>query len=321
MIDCQLREPVLVIGYNRPRYLAAVLDRIRDAAPERLYFAVDGPRADRPEDDADVQACRDLVANVDWPCEVHKLFRDRNLGCGAAVTAAITWFLDHEDRGLILEDDVVPDPSFFPFCAELLDRYQNDDRVLAVSGSNVVPRGHLSQPDLPYRFSQIPHIWGWAVWRRTWSQHRLDLGVWQDKLDAPTLWTRTGGSLTGTLVWAGTFEMVSQGLLDTWDVQLVFASMISGQWTATSNVNLTENIGSEAATHHPASQYITQPVGQARLPLDDVPLVLDAKADTWTRIQHFQASARARQALGLRSPRFRKFLEEVRHLSRGQRSV
>jgi hypothetical protein len=311
-----LEEPVLAIAFNRPKYFTELLTRLRTAAPQRLYIAVDGARASRPDDEAAVQACRDLTRTVDWPCEVRTLFQSQNLGCGAGVTAAITWFLENEERGIILEDDILPDPTFFPYCAALLERFAEDDRVFAISGCNLVPPEHQTDPELPYRFSQVPHIWGWAAWRRTWQNHRLELGDWQDGLDARTLWDRTGQSLTGALTWGAVFEMVSQGLVDTWDAQLVYASMQTGQWTATCNVNLTENVGSEGATHENATDYDAQPVRGVRLPLVEVPVVLDHGADRWTRTHHFQSAARARQAMGLRSSRFRDFVDEVRQLSR-----
>ena len=116
-------EPVLLIAFNRPDHLIKVIDRLREVKPSAIYFAVDGARADRLEEKSKVDACRALVAAFDWPCEVKTLFHDTNLGCGLGVSTAITWFFENVERGIILEDDIVPDPSFFPFCSDLLDRY------------------------------------------------------------------------------------------------------------------------------------------------------------------------------------------------------
>ena len=283
-------EPVLVMAFNRPDHLHTLIDRLREVEPARVYLAVDGARTDRPDEAARVQACRDLSSALDWGCEVHTLFQDRNLGCGQGVSTAITWFFDHEERGIILEDDIIPDPSFFPYCAELLDRYEHDMRVFAISGCNFVPPTAQTHPEQAYRFSQVPHIWGWATWRRSWAQHRLDISGWRRDLPARQLWARSGHSLAGALYWASTFELLARKQVDTWDGQFVLASMESHQWTATSNVNLVENLGfGEDATH--TRQEVHLPSVQAiRLPTAPVPVVLDSRADAWTRKNHFGVS-------------------------------
>ncbi len=240
-----------------------------------------------------VQACRDLVSTVDWDCEVQTLFQDSNLGCGLGVSTAISWFFANEERGIILEDDIIPDPSFFPYCAELLDRYENDQRVFAISGCNFVPPEAQSHPELAYRFSQVPHIWGWATWRRSWAQHRLDIAGWRSQLPPTRLWARAGRSLPASVYWASTFELLARKEVDTWDGQLVLASMVSHQLTATSNVNLVENIGfGPTATHTVEDLHELRAVEPITLPTAPVDVVLDARADAWTRKHHFRATWR-----------------------------
>lgn len=285
-------EPVLVIAFNRPDHLMAVIDRLRDVAPPRLFLAVDGPRSQRDGEAERVQACRDLAVAIDWPCDVQTLFHETNLGCGLGVSTAISWFFTHVERGIILEDDIIPDPSFFPFCAELLDRYEKDSRVFAVSGCNFVPRSEMSSVGA-YRFSQVPHIWGWATWRRSWERHRLDIPEWRKDLPPLALWRRAGRSVPGAVYWAATFELLARKRVDTWDGQLVLASMVAGQLTATSNVNLVSNIGfGETATHTVEDRDELLPVRPIDLPTSPVPVVLDEKADAWTRRHHFRATWR-----------------------------
>lgn len=281
-------EPVLLIGFNRPDLMARVIDRIKQAEPQQLFIAVDGPRPDRPEDLGRAQACRDLSESVDWPCEVHTLFQEENLGCGRGVSTAISWFFDHVERGIILEDDILPDSSFFAFCAELLERYKDDERVFAVSGCNLVPRSRLSQPDAPYRFSQIPVVWGWATWRRSWENYRLDISDWRKHLPARSLLKRLGGSPASAAFWATEFELTGRGNVDTWDWQLTLAAMVGGQWTATSNVNLVENIGFGAdATHTTIGSARLAPPRAVVLPLPEMPVVQDVMADRWATTHHF----------------------------------
>ena len=296
-----MSEAVLVMAFNRPDHLRVLLDRLREVQPERMYVAIDGARTHKEGEEERVQACRDLVATIDWPCAVETLYQDHNLGCGLGVTSAISWFFSREERGIILEDDIIPDPTFFPYCAELLDRYQDDRRVFAVSGCNFVPPAAQTHPELPYRFSQVPHIWGWATWRRSWAQHRLDIAGWRSQLPPIQLWERSGRSIPGAMFWGSTFEMLARKEVDTWDGQFVLASMLTGQLTATSNVNLVENIGfGQEATHTVQDMDDLRAVEPIRLPTAPVPVVLDQRADAWTRKHHFGATYAGMVDKGLR---------------------
>lgn len=287
----EVTEPVLVIAFNRPDHLRTLLDHLRQVQPRRVFFAVDGPREGRPEEAARVQACRDLAAAIDWPCSLETLFQEANLGCGLGVSTAISWFLGRVERGIILEDDIIPDPSFYVFCTELLDRYAEDERVLAISGCNFVPPQFQSRPEDPYRFSQIPHIWGWATWRRAWARHTLDIPDWRRRVGLARLWSRSGRSLAGALYWASTFELLARKEVDTWDGQLVLTAMEHGQLTATSNVNLVRNIGfDESATHTFEDRGDLQPVIPMALPTRSVTVEVDERADAYTRRTHFRAS-------------------------------
>jgi len=285
------RQPVLVMAFNRPDHLQILIDRLFEIRPQRVYFAVDGARADREDEVSRVHECQEIIESIDWIPDKRTLFQDNNLGCGLGVSTAISWFFQTEEAGIILEDDIIPDPTFFPYCADLLDRYRDHPRVFAISGCNFVPPSAQTHPELPYRFSQVPHIWGWATWRDRWAQHHLDIAGWQKQLPPVQLWQRSGRSLSGATYWATLFELLARKEVDTWDGQLVYASMLSEQWTATSNVNLIRNIGfDELATHTLEDREELLPIEPITLPLADVPVELDHRADAWTRKHHFRAT-------------------------------
>lgn len=166
-VDQNLSTPVLMVVFNRPENTRRVFEAVRAARPERLYLAADGPRADRPGETGSTAATRAVVLeHVDWPCEVKTLLRDENLGVKRAVGGAIDWFFEQEEHGIILEDDCLPDQSFFPYCEELLDRYRDDQRVWQIGGNCYLK----DRPESPsYFFSKYPHIWGWATWRDRWQ--------------------------------------------------------------------------------------------------------------------------------------------------------
>jgi hypothetical protein len=283
-------EPVLLIAFNRPVEFARVVDRLRAVAPSRIYVAVDGPRPGHPTDAEQVARTKAVVDTIDWPCTVTTLYRDENLGCGRGVSGAISWFLEHEERGIILEDDILPQPTFFDFCTELLDRYEDDPRVLAISGCNFVPPEQLGRPG-GYRFSRVPHIWGWATWRRAWNLHSWDIADWQRDLPPARLWKATGRSVAGYLHWKTLFDMMARHEIDTWDFQLVYAGMVNEALTATSNVNLVDNIGWGAdATHTADRPSYLRPSEPMALPTAPVPVEVDEQADNWSRRVVFGAT-------------------------------
>ena len=284
-------EAVLLMGFNRPVLLQALIERLREVQSPRVYLAVDGPRTDWPGEAELVGACRSLADTIEWTPSVHTLFQDTNLGCGRGVSTAISWFFEHESRGIILEDDILPDPSFFHFCETLLDRYADDDRVFAISGCNFVPPEMQSDSEQPYRFTNVPHIWGWATWRRSWQGYHLDIENWRSRLPLKRLWQASDRSLPSMVYWASTFELLARKQIDTWDGQLVLTAMERGQLVANSNVNLIQNNGfGETATHTIEDRNDLRSVEPMEFPMAEVPVVRDQKADAWTREHHFLAT-------------------------------
>ena len=169
-LETDVKTPILFLISSRPDTTRRVFEAIRTARPRQLFIAADGPRPHKAGEVERCAECRRIVSEVDWPCEVHTLFRDVNLGCGPGVSSAITWFFEHVEEGIILEDDTLPGPGFFRFCSELLERYRHDTRVWAVSGSSL-PSPLIEKSEYSYFFSNWDYIWGWATWRRAWKYY------------------------------------------------------------------------------------------------------------------------------------------------------
>ena len=286
-------EPLLLIAFNRPDEFTALIERLREIQPSRIYVAIDGPRVGNAQDTLEVSRCRYLVSTIDWTQDVRTNFHEHNLGCGLGVATALEWFFAHEERGIILEDDILPQPSFFDYCTELLDHYEDDERVLAISGCNFVPLEHQSRPEYSYRFSRVPHIWGWATWRRSWALYDLDMSDWTSRMSSRRLWKVSGRSPAGFVFWRSIFDLMSRKQVDTWDMQLVFEGMVREMWTATSNVNLVDNIGFGAdATHTERRPEYLRPGENLEFPLSHPPVQVDEKADRWSRRVVFEATTR-----------------------------
>ena len=299
-------EPLLLIGFNRPELFGQLIARLSETQPSKIYVAIDGPRVGNPTDLEKVTATRDLVNSIDWPCKVETLFQEHNLGCGQGVSAALNWFFAHEERGIILEDDILPKASFFGFCSELLDRYEDDDRVLAISGCNFVPPEFVTSGG-EYRFSRVPHIWGWATWRRSWVLHDLDISDWRERMPPRKLWEVSGHSVSGFIFWRSIFDLMARGAIDTWDMQFVFAGMDRNMLTATANTNLVDNIGwGTSATHTSDRPKYLRTSENIELPTGPITVEVDEKADVWSRRVVFGASS-----VGLIKQTYRYFKQRV----------
>ena len=158
---------VVLLVFNRPEHTRIVANRVREARPRAVYVVADGPR---PVNSTDEQLCADVrgvIGDIEWDCPVHTLYAENNMGLKARVSSGLDWVFDHEESAIILEDDCLPDPSFFPYATELLERYASDARIGIVSGNNFL-RGH-SIDDHSYYFSPDVRIWGWATWARVWK--------------------------------------------------------------------------------------------------------------------------------------------------------
>lgn len=169
-----MNKPVLFLTFNRLDYVKKTFEQIRIAKPPRFYVASDGPREHVYGEQKNVQEVRDYILNnIDWNCEVKTRFLDKNSGgCANGVSGAVTWFFKNEKDGIILEDDCVPNQSFFKFCEELLDKYKDDKRVWHISGDAPIDNVKIKES---YYFAKIEHCWGWASWADRWEHFKLDM--------------------------------------------------------------------------------------------------------------------------------------------------
>jgi hypothetical protein len=232
-----LKTAMLFLIFKRLDTTKQVFEAIKQAKPPKLYIAADGPR-DHVEGEAEkVKAVREYVINnIDWDCEVKTLFREKNLGCGKAVSEAITWFFENEEQGIILEDDTVPSQSFFWFCEELLEKYKNEKKIWHIGGTNY--QDGIIRGDGSYYFSALPHIWGWATWADRWKFYDLEM---KDILDDKFIDNYWKGS--AAKYWKKIFWKMKKFEIDTWDYQWTFTIWRNKGLSIIPNINLVKNIG------------------------------------------------------------------------------
>ncbi len=163
-----------MVAFNRPQLTKEVLLAVKEAKPTKLFLVIDGPRSGNQEDERLTQQVKDLFDEISWPCEVHRKYRNENYGCGKGMMDAISWFFEHVESGIILEDDCVPCADFFAYAAEALEHYRDDERVMHINGNNFAAPASLFDEG-GAKACNLAQVWGWATWARAWKQYQSDL--------------------------------------------------------------------------------------------------------------------------------------------------
>jgi hypothetical protein len=244
MMDYTLRHPVLLHFFTRSETTLRVLERIREARPPQLFLSCDGARPGRPGERERVEDVRrQVLARIDWPCEIHTRFLDDNLGAIRAVAGAVGWFFEQVEAGIILEDDCLPDPSFFQFCDELLDKYRDDPRVMSICGNQHL-RGRKMGGGASYWFSTLSSEWGWATWRRSWALYDFEMRRWPEfRPRRRWLYDRCGRDLFIACRVHMMLDRIHAGDIRTWDWQFLFAHLAHDGLCIWPAENLVSNIG------------------------------------------------------------------------------
>ncbi|MFD1466652.1 nucleotide-diphospho-sugar transferase [Hymenobacter caeli] len=239
--------PILLLIFNRLETTVSVLEAIRSIKPKQLFIAADGPRESKLGENDLCNKIRNLVEeSIDWPCDVHKLYRSENLGCGLAVSSAIDWFFSIVDMGIILEDDTLPNETFFKYCQSLLIQYKDDDEVMHICGSNLqcgLKRGNYS-----YYFSKYPLVWGWATWKSSWNKYSFTIGDSVDQIkDNLSQSIYDSNELD---FYVNALMSVKNKQIDTWDYQWLYTLLKFKGISIVPCFNLITNTGFNQSASH-----------------------------------------------------------------------
>lgn len=271
--------PVLLIFFCRPGPFSQTFNAVRRARPSKLYLYQDGPRegAAHDSDLTGIEACRQIVeTGIDWDCEVHTKFQAKNVGCDPSEYLAQKWMFETEERGIILEDDDVAMQSFFPYCAELLEKYKNDERIAMVSGRNQLGGYHPHSGS--YFFSSTCSICGWATWKRvvdTWEEHYDSL---DDEYVVKCLKENFKDEALDKHI-ATMFAQKEDGRAF-YETILGLSRFAQHRLTIVPCVNMIQNVGNVAGATHlndPNGRTYTIPVGDSSFPLIHPKYVMDDK--------------------------------------------
>lgn len=243
-----MNTPVLFIIFKRYDTALKVFNAIRAARPQKIYVAADAPRNDAEAEDC--QKTRDIIKLVDWDCEVKTLFQTENQGCGIGPYKAISWFFENEEQGIILEDDCLPHPDFFPYCEELLNKYKDNESITLITGRNSFKK--IDKTDTSYFLSALHFCWGWASWRRVWQKYDYTLKDVTPPKYFKALLKYFGHKNIFTIMWRMNIFYFCKNKCpkDIWDYQFCISTQMVGGYTLVPIQNLISNIGNdERATH------------------------------------------------------------------------
>lgn len=236
--------PVLVTMFNRSDHAERVIAAVARVKPKQIFLAVDGPRAEVPSDRAGVEGCRALVSVIDWECEVKTRFREENMGCRGGMIDAVSWFFDHVESGVILEDDCLPHESFFTYASAVFSAFGDDPRLMQLSGY-----GHVKNPTGRVYFLPLTSSWGWGTTRRVWREFvRLREGIVEDFEKHPEL--HASFDLDGSYPYSEMFVRNVQGKVSSWAILFYWFVFRSEGLVAYPPQSLIRNIGFDGTGTH-----------------------------------------------------------------------
>ncbi|MDO8495019.1 MAG: glycosyltransferase family 2 protein [bacterium] len=248
--DFKLTTPVAFMVFNRPGKTARVFEAIKKARPEKLYIIADGPRHEAEA--IKCQEVRNIIEQgIDWPCQVFKNYADKNLGCKKRISSGLDWLFANTEEAIIIEDDCLPDQSFFPFCQELLAKYRHDERIMHIGGYNMAVKDQKFRCNESYYFSNIGLICGWATWRRAWQYYDVNVKKWPE-IKKSGLLERVLKNPPAVEHYNHLFDQYYAQTVDSWDTQWFFTRWTQGGLSIVPKTNLMTNIGFDTEGAHKA---------------------------------------------------------------------
>lgn len=285
------QTPILFLVFNRPDTTNQVFERIRALKPLKLYVASDGARINKTGEDLLVQETRAIIQSIDWDCEIKTLFRAENLGCKVAVSSAIDWFFENEEQGIILEDDCLPNESFFHFCEQLLNQYKKHNEIMHISGNNF--QDGIIRGDGSFYFSKYNHIWGWATWKRAWILYNVNLEI-ENENEIEDFIKGNFEAKKEQLFWTKLYKNFTKSAIDTWDYQWTYAIWKNNGLSIIPNKNLVSNIGFDSNGTHTNGKDILGLGNTKTFTISEIinpsVIAINKKADKYTLDHYFNPS-------------------------------
>lgn len=250
---------VLIIFFVRDEVLKKTFEAVKKARPRRLLLWQDGPREGRQDDIEGIKRCRKIVEDIDWDCEVYTTYNEKNIGCDPSIYYAYKWAFSKVDKCIFLEDDQVPNQSYFKFCKELLDKYENDTRISHICGMNYTEVA----PDCEADYLFAPFGSGaWATWKRVVDEWEDDYAFLDSNVEESFIKERYGKLAEISLKNAERHKKTGK---EFWESIVGCNCMFNNQLAIIPKRNMVSNIGLTTNSTHSNTQKKYLPKATARL--------------------------------------------------------
>ena len=264
--------PIVVFIYRRPYLAAQVFEQIRRVKPTKLYVIADGPQNEDVR-----QACQETRAlfsdsQIDWDCQIIRNFSDTNMGLCKRIQSGLGHVFESEDSAIILEDDCLPNESFFGFCRKMLDAYKDDKRIGAVAGSNFFQQDYIS--DTPYFFSRVFQCYGWATWSDRWSLYDANIHKWHGWKNRQLIQYITGSAIAAKSRMQEV-RALENDRVQSWAYKFALSLLLHSMQCIIPRNNMVSNIGSGIDSTNSLSQ--NEPF--SLLPTTEMDLNFEVKQD------------------------------------------
>lgn len=239
--------PVALFVYNRPEHTQRTVNSLREneIAPQSdLFVFCDGAKNEAGT--VAVQQVRQYIHGLDGFRSLTVIERDRNLGLANSVISGVTQLCQEYGRVIAVEDDLLTAPDFLRFMNSALERYENEPRVLSVSGFSFAVRPHSSylyDVFCSYRSSS----WGWGTWNNRWKRADWSVSDYArflaDKRQQQ-LFNRGGEDLSRML------EMQMTGQVDSWAIRWAYSHFKQDAVAVLPTASKVYNIGFDGSGVH-----------------------------------------------------------------------
>jgi hypothetical protein len=230
--------PILIIGYNRPEFIKSLLDIVSSWPFSKLYISIDGAKS--PDDYKDVEEVQKLIVNHQISKNQNIRFIQENLGCRNHVLDSLQWFYSNEESGIVLEDDCLPDDSFYIYSKTMLNEFKGEQKILMIAGTNFKEQSKSS--NIPI-FSVFPHVWGWASWKDRVEEYLKTVHDPITTNPIKAFKNTKGFGFFHSVYWMLIALNMKYKKIDTWDYQLSLFAFNNKLYTIVPPVNSIENIG------------------------------------------------------------------------------
>lgn len=166
---------ILLITYIRLNNFRKIINILRKQNIKSIYIYNNHPNKSSKSyfrDKKYSDEIRNLAKKINLNCEKKFFFQSEHKSVGLSIKQSIDWFFKNVKEGIILEDDIIPNRSFFLFCTKLLKYYRKDKKIFHISGFNHL--GKIKKKN-SYHYSRYTNVWGWASWRRAWKKYDFNM--------------------------------------------------------------------------------------------------------------------------------------------------